>query len=826
MPDSGVLQRYLETFGIIVPAKRTNEVTNPSVEVSATGYTSGSGTLSRTSENQYHGCYSLKYIPTSAAADGFHYYGVVMSTGQTRVVSCKFLGAKGVPYSLGVSSSGGTVLASRNFMGTGLWQWVWVVYTATASATRRITFSKAGSPSTAPFYVDGVQSELCGPEGVFVTTYIDGDQQGNSPNQYPAAYLWLGTPHNSQSYRSPHTRTGGRVVKLFDFGFMITLILGLGMAPVRHQITDFSQLDGGQYQNTYKQSRQFSLAGRWQGTSPANLEAMQAAMGELLDRDVTSIRQPLTLVAQATDGRYPCGDMVTIPKAVYSSGLEGNIHNGVSASSTITFTQNLPFVQGKDGGTSIPLQQTLTNVTLIAQRSADGTWSTMGSGNTGTIIYDIDLAPDGSVYAVGLFTNMGGVAVNNIAKWNGSVWAPVGPLGTFNGVIYKAVFGPDGTLYVGGNFTDAGGNVNSDYVAKWDGTSWLPLGTGANALVYALHVDMYGNVWAGGDFTTIGGVSTQVAKWTGSAWVGTGAGVNIVSSSKQAITSDSRGIIYIGGASGTSTKVAKWDGTSWTAVGAELSGPVQALYIDEAGVLYAGGQFYLTHNVNAFGIAYWSGTRWESLGGGVKLVGSLTVPIVSSIQRVGDGSFVVSGTFNQAGDLPLPEPIARWNGTWSSFDFDSPGRGSVSLITPDQRVFMSVMDPGNIQTGSSVSVTNDGTVDTYPTVIIRGPSTGSVRLYSLTNFTTRKALYFDLVISAGEIVTLVLDPQKTSFTSSFRGNIWNSIQSGSQTSFFALKPGTNKISIFGSSSTVSASIQWPVRYGALSDALQQTRTSP
>ncbi|MBU1910719.1 MAG: choice-of-anchor D domain-containing protein, partial [Verrucomicrobia bacterium] len=73
----------------------------------------------------------------------------------------------------------------------------------------------------------------------------------------------------------------------------------------------------------------------------------------------------------------------------------------------------------------------------------------------------------------------------------------------------------DGTnLYAGGEFTTAGG-VAANFVAKWDPASgtWTNLGSGMNENVYALTHDGP-NLYAGGNFTTAGGVAAnKVAKW-------------------------------------------------------------------------------------------------------------------------------------------------------------------------------------------------------------------------------------------------------------------------------------------------------------------------
>ena len=66
-----------------------------------------------------------------------------------------------------------------------------------------------------------------------------------------------------------------------------------------------------------------------------------------------------------------------------------------------------------------------------------------------------------------------------------------------------------GNLYAGGDFTTAGG-VGANHIAKWNGSAWsaLGLGDGSGIGVCALAVAS-GNLYAGGDFTTAGGVPRQ-----------------------------------------------------------------------------------------------------------------------------------------------------------------------------------------------------------------------------------------------------------------------------------------------------------------------------
>jgi hypothetical protein len=71
-----------------------------------------------------------------------------------------------------------------------------------------------------------------------------------------------------------------------------------------------------------------------------------------------------------------------------------------------------------------------------------------------------------TLFAAGDFATAGGVNVNRIAQWNGSSWSAMGS--GMNAVVY-ALIGFDGDLIAGGTFNIAGGNVSA-YWARWGQT--------------------------------------------------------------------------------------------------------------------------------------------------------------------------------------------------------------------------------------------------------------------------------------------------------------------------------------------------------------------
>ena len=248
-------------------------------------------------------------------------------------------------------------------------------------------------------------------------------------------------------------------------------------------------------------------------------------------------------------------------------------------------------------------------------------------------VYDDGSGP--ALYVGGVFTMAGGVAANNIARWDGSNWSELGSGigGTFFYVAALAVYddGDGPALYVGGSFTTAGGGA-ANGIARWDGTTWTPLGSGLDYEAYDLEVFDDGTgpqLFVAGLFSTAGGgAANNIASWDGSSWSALGAGTDGAVFDMAVYDDGSGAALYAGGSfttagGGAANRIARWDGSSLSALGSGIGGTndyvfALTVYDDGSGTsLYACGSITTAGGVAAAGIARWDGSSWSALGSGV-----------------------------------------------------------------------------------------------------------------------------------------------------------------------------------------------------------------
>jgi hypothetical protein len=798
-----------DVWSVVVPVARTNLITNPSFETNTTSWTAIGGSIARSTTQQYHGAYSLAITPSSATTDGARFDTVLLTSGTTYAYSAKVRGVAGLKYKLAIETTGAVELSSVTFTATGRWQWVYGYYTETSSTTRRVTVRKASHASTAVFYIDGVQVEAIA-SGETVSTYIDGDQLGLVPNQQPVAYYWNGTAHASTSTRSALTRAGGMVVPFKKYNFLLTAIIGLGLAAPLNVATDYARIDGSYDDYTRKPARQFTLTGRFQGRTYGELRRNRSGLAQLFDRDLVGQDQRLTLLRHVEDGygRVLGSDIRVLAK--YESGFGGKTDNQHAETVPITFTQYLPnILSDGESGASLSVQTSIaSNANGILQRSPAGVWSSMGSVTGGFGVYSIVRGLDGLIYIGGDFTP---APAASVASWNPatSAFSAMGT-GAAGGFVYQLAVMPNGDIIAVGTFTSMGGVAATNKVAKWNGSAWSSISSGFTGTeIRTAVVAANGVLYVGGVFSNIGGVAAgNVAQYNGSAWSAVGAG--LVGGVNALLAVGSK--VY---AACDDNTVRVYNGTSWSSIGTAVGGNAFGLAVDARGFIYAGGTFTSIGGVTAANIAYYNGVTWFPLGSGLN--GSVNTRALSFDSR---GLLYVGGDFTSAGGITTPTGSAIWNGSaWVYSDIIPAATAHLygALALPNGQFYQGTINGGSAIGPGTTTITNTGTAKTYPTLTITGPSSGTARIYSLTNATTGRNIYLNLTINAGETVKMVFQPDNLSFTSDFQGNVAGAILGGSNEADFFLQPGANSIAFLSASSTVTATLSWRPAFASMDD---------
>lgn len=244
----------------------------------------------------------------------------------------------------------------------------------------------------------------------------------------------------------------------------------------------------------------------------------------------------------------------------------------------------------------------------------------------------------GNLYVGGDFSSIGGVTVGRVAKFdvNAGTWSALEDptffetsqkKGPNSGGVYAIAVSGD-YVYIGGH-TFNSSNAAYLYIRRFNTftNKWEAVGSGVDAKVSALTVDGSGNVYAGGIFTTAGGVAVNnIAKWSGTTWSALGQGVNGgVNELKYANNN-----LY---AAGTFTKVgnnirsqciAVYDGANWNAMGqgidnSSITPSVYGIAVDSDNKVYIGGYFDLRYSddgkVNH--TAVFEGNEWQPMGNGL-----------------------------------------------------------------------------------------------------------------------------------------------------------------------------------------------------------------
>ena len=232
------------------------------------------------------------------------------------------------------------------------------------------------------------------------------------------------------------------------------------------------------------------------------------------------------------------------------------------------------------------------------------TWSELGGVNAlgaNGPIFDLAVDLQGNVYAGGAFTNSSGKYY--VAKWTAATntWSELGGLNGLNanGGISSIAVDSTGNVYATGSF-----QITSNfyaYVAKWNGTVWAPVGIpgqlDASGLGHLVVVNPT-LIYVTGNFSTVGG-QDAIGKWNGTSWTRFAGnnGINF-GGPISALAKDNSGNLYAAGEifNQSGRTVVKWNGTIWTEVGTgaealNANARIISIIVDNADSIYAAGEF-------------------------------------------------------------------------------------------------------------------------------------------------------------------------------------------------------------------------------------------
>ena len=273
-------------------------------------------------------------------------------------------------------------------------------------------------------------------------------------------------------------------------------------------------------------------------------------------------------------------------------------------------------------------------VNKVARWDGDS-WSNLGPG-LGSTVFDLAAFDDGTGPAVYACTDGSVDGPGGVWRFNGSDWSLVGGGITFHGEAATPILqvralevfddGQGPSLYAGGLFSEAGGVAVSN-LAKWDGVTWSDVDGGLNENVHVLQVFDDGSgpaLYVGGTFLAAGmGVANKgeipaigLARWTGIQWEAFGNddftqeffGIFAIR-----MFDDGAGTaLYACGFNGVGpNRLYKWDGQGELSIASEHGGStvysLQAFDDGTTSALYMGGDFQSIDGVPAGNITRWIG---------------------------------------------------------------------------------------------------------------------------------------------------------------------------------------------------------------------------
>lgn len=403
-------------------------------------------------------------------------------------------------------------------------------------------------------------------------------------------------------------------------------------------------------------------------------------------------------------------------------------------------------------------------------------------------------APTGTVPAGGIAVSADGTTVyvcqgSKLYRWVGGTWTSWTATGGGAAVNCVVAAKTGAGCYVAGDWTAING-VASANVASFDGTStFAAMGAGsAVGVVTAIAITPASNVIIGGN------AGNRVEMWTGASWssaaIGYSAGGTI---SALAVASEFLATYPVVWIATTGLVFHRAYAGSSAAAGGLISGTINALAIDSAGVVWVGGTGLYSNGGHSQYLAGWNGTAWITTTGIAAEVKALSID---------------SGNVLRAGLATAPGVWRKIDGNAMIPDYGFRAAATVTAIGSASGADVQVM--GQNTTSASTwmyvgTLTNSGTVPEDITIALTVASgTTAPTLYTIGNLTTGVFVQFNSTLVGAEVITI--NTATNTITSSTRGSLKSEILNGVSISALKLAAGANSfgVLVYDPSSKVTA----------------------
>ena len=535
--------------------------------------------------------------------------------------------------------------------------------------------------------------------------------------------------------------------------------------PITHAIWGFQHVDQDLYFITISPDINNPRAYKWNGTmltpiSPAiNTGGQTSSASWDYDQTTSVIRYQGKLHIAGDvgfrDDPYFSYNILRLDDDSRWHGIgEGVYRMYDSHNSSMIYAQNHLFLGGLDGklmGSIVDLFGAFNGATWIPELqnksvekvASDGTtvyaatqnqvyqrigtqWNMLAGTFNGEIKHMT--VANGTLYVFGNFTSVDSLAVNHVAKWNGSQWSALG-----NGIFsqfsptFSDVAVSGSMIYVAGLGLRTSANGADTSLLRWNGTQWQSLGV-TDTYIDALAVDSQGGLYAGGQFTSIAGVpATNLAYYNGQ-WSALGSGVV---GNQYAVVSTLKvdgATLYDGGQfsqAGTkqANNIATYNNGTWATLGSGVNGRVAEIALDPQKNVYLFGAFTKAGGKTSSQFAMWHpngipNTNPVAVADFVTTVRNQAINIavltndydldgdmfaLASLTQPAHGTAVISGT------NVIYTPTVNYTGTDSFTYTISDGRGGTSSANVTITITKSL--------NHAPTAINDGAVTAFQTPV-------------------------------------------------------------------------------------------------------------